>query len=124
MSSWKRNLLKDLNTNKFDYFKIADPWELPNYQIEPTNNNQTKKYHKSVTKIGPTEAAENHAKAVAYFKSTGEWFEGCHLHHKDPSWKYKDKDRYNKWDPNDLIILSRVEHIKLHNKLRKLKYNK
>lgn len=36
----------------------------------------------------------NHSKAVEYFKSTGEWFEGCNLHHIDPSWQYEDIERY------------------------------
>ena len=39
---------------------------------------------------------------------------GFVLHHKDPSWKYFDKDRYDKWDPNDLIPMENGEHIKWH----------
>ena len=120
MSSWKRNLLKDLDVNKYDYFRLADPWDLSGYRhSEPIEF--AKRYHRSSTKIGPKEATENHKKAIEHFKLMGEWFEGCVLHHKDPSWRHTDIDRYNKWDPNDLEVMERGEHSALHSKLKKQK---
>lgn len=56
----------------------------------------------------------NHANAVEYFKSTGEWFEGCVLHHVNPDWKKNDLERYNLWNPGDLQVMSKSDHMRLH----------
>lgn len=53
-------------------------------------------------------------KAQEHFKSTGEWFPGCIMHHKDTTLKYNDIDRYNEWRIEDLCIMSLSEHTKLH----------
>lgn len=60
----------------------------------------------------------NFKKAVNHFKHTGEWFEHCILHHKDPSWKDSDTERYIQWNPEDLIVMSKEEHCALHSHLR------
>lgn len=39
----------------------------------------------NLTKEQKTTSYINRAEAIKYFKSTGEWFEGCDLHHIDSS---------------------------------------
>ena len=36
------------------------------------------------------------------------------LHHKDPSWLYEDIERYIQWNPEDVEVMSRSEHNRLH----------
>lgn len=68
--------------------------------------------------------AENHERAWCYFKALGllpisarknEW---C-LHHKDPSLKTEDPERYNEWRVEDLVPMLRSEHTRLHQLGRK-----
>lgn len=44
---------------------------------------------------------------------------GYELHHKDPTLFYYDRERYYKWNIEDLVMLTNVEHGKLHGKLRR-----
>ena len=60
----------------------------------------------------------NYHRAIEYFKESGEWFEGCVMHHIDESLKHTNVERYNEWRPEDLMILSRAEHNSLHFKGR------
>lgn len=39
---------------------------------------------------------------------------GWCLHHKDPSWKTEDKERYKQWNIEDLIPMTNEEHVRLH----------
>jgi hypothetical protein len=41
------------------------------------------------------------------------------LHHKDPDLRHNDPQRYMGYYPEDLVILTRSEHTKLHRALRK-----
>lgn len=70
------------------------------------------------------EYKENHERAWCYFKALGllpisarknEW---C-LHHKDPSLKTEDPERYNEWRVEDLVPMLRSEHTRLHQLGRK-----
>lgn len=38
------------------------------------------------------------------------------LHHILPCWKYYNKERYDQWNPEDLVVMTRAEHISLHHK--------
>lgn len=67
---------------------------------------------------------ENHERAWCYFKALGllpitarknEW---C-LHHKDPSLKTEDPERYNEWRVEDLVPMLKSEHTRLHQLGRK-----
>lgn len=44
---------------------------------------------------------------------------GYVLHHKDPSWKTNEPERYAQWNVEDLIMLSNEEHTRLHQTGRK-----
>lgn len=62
---------------------------------------------------------KNKEKAVAYFESIGELPKDRKpreyvLHHVLPCWKQYNKERYNQWNPEDLVVMTRVEHNKLH----------
>ena len=70
------------------------------------------------------EYKENHERAWCYFKALGllpisarknEW---C-LHHKDPSLKTTDPQRYNEWRIEDLVPMLKSEHTRLHQLGRK-----
>ena len=37
------------------------------------------------------------------------------LHHKDPSWKHEDPERYKQWNVEDLVPMTESEHIAWHN---------
>ena len=39
---------------------------------------------------------------------------GYVLHHKDDTLRVKDPKRYARWIPEDLVMLTRAEHTKLH----------
>ena len=39
------------------------------------------------------------------------------LHHIDPSWRHDDIERYIQWNIEDLVVMTRAEHTKLHRKL-------
>lgn len=59
---------------------------------------------------------KNHKKACLYFwpEFNGVAKPGYVLHHKDSSLKYKDPKRYHEWRPDDLIPMTRSEHMKIH----------
>jgi hypothetical protein len=40
---------------------------------------------------------------------------GYVLHHIDPSWKKEDPERYIKWNLEDLELMTKSQHLKLHN---------
>lgn len=52
----------------------------------------------------------NREKAVKYFNLQ----KGYVLHHINPEWKHSDIDRYIQWNPEDLIVMTISEHVKLH----------
>lgn len=54
----------------------------------------------------------NQNKARQYFKISGDF--NLVLHHIDPSWKENDIERYIQWNPDDLVVMTRSEHAKLH----------
>ena len=39
---------------------------------------------------------------------------GYVLHHKDPSWRHNDIERYKQWNIEDLIVMKKSDHQKLH----------
>ena len=55
---------------------------------------------------------KNHDKAREYFGILGNL--EYDLHHKDPLLIKNDPDRYNEWNPEDLVVLTHSEHSKLH----------
>ena len=62
---------------------------------------------------------KNKYKAWGYFVSIGAIPKDAKkysyvLHHIDPSWKHNDIERYIQWNPEDLVIMTRAEHVKLH----------
>ena len=50
-------------------------------------------------------------------KEMGKPSHGYVLHHKDPSWRTEDPERYAEWRPDDLEMMTRGDHIALHNSL-------
>ena len=40
--------------------------------------------------------------------------DGLVLHHKDPTMRYTNPERYKQWNPEDLVVMTRAEHTKLH----------
>ena len=40
--------------------------------------------------------------------------DGLVLHHKDPTMRYNNPERYRQWNPEDLVVMTRAEHVKLH----------
>ena len=40
--------------------------------------------------------------------------DGLVLHHKDPTMRYNNPERYKQWNPEDLVVMTRAEHVKLH----------
>lgn len=56
---------------------------------------------------------QNHKLAAEHFNLQ----KGYVLHHKDPEWRTKDIDRYIQWNFDDLIVMSRSDHQRLHIKL-------
>ena len=58
----------------------------------------------------------NHKKAAEFFKLQKGWV----LHHIDPDWRYNDIERYILWDPFDLVMMTRADHQRLHQKGKKL----
>lgn len=61
----------------------------------------------------------NRDKARQHFIDNGVWqkFNDPVMHHKDPSWKTEDLDRYNQWNPTDLEVMERGAHNILHHRL-------
>ena len=57
----------------------------------------------------------NHRKAWKYFGLDNSEPYKYALHHKDQSLKYNDIDRYIEWRPEDLEVMTFIEHNKLHN---------
>ena len=55
---------------------------------------------------------ENHDKARKYFGIYGNL--EYDLHHKDVNLINTDPDRYNEWRPEDLMVLTHIEHSRLH----------
>ena len=56
---------------------------------------------------------QNHKLAAEHFNLQ----KGYVLHHKNPEWRTKDIDRYIQWKFDDLIVMSRSDHQRLHIKL-------
>ena len=54
----------------------------------------------------------NYAKAKKHFNVQ----KGECLHHIDPSWLYEDVDRYVQWNFEDLVKMTKSEHLRMHNK--------
>ena len=52
----------------------------------------------------------NYKKAVEYFNLQKGWV----LHHKDENLKYTDIDRYIEWRPDDLLPMTKHDHMHLH----------
>lgn len=58
------------------------------------------------------------------YKKAREYFclkpgDGLVLHHKDPTLKYTNPERYDEWRPEDLIVMTKAEHNRLHHKGKK-----
>ena len=55
-------------------------------------------------------------KAKQHFIDIGEWqkFEKPVMHHFLPCWKLYNIDRYNQWNVEDLIVMERSDHARLH----------
>lgn len=61
-----------------------------------------------------------------------QWFEynlhvsrhGNVLHHLDVTMKHTNIDRYIQWHPFDLVVISNIEHQKIHSKMTKWAKNK
>ena len=58
----------------------------------------------------------NHKKAAEFFKLQKGWV----LYHIDPSWRHNDIERYILWDPFDLVMMTKAEHLIIHNRGKKL----
>ena len=58
------------------------------------------------------------AKAWEHFYPEGHGYakEGYVLHHVDETMKNNDWERYKKWNPEDLVMITREEHSHLHHK--------
>lgn len=54
----------------------------------------------------------NKQKAREYFGIENDY--NMVLHHKDPTLKQNDPERYNQWNIEDLVVMTRSEHSKLH----------
>ena len=52
----------------------------------------------------------NHKKAAEFFKLQKGWV----LHHIDTDWRYNDIERYILWDPFDLVMMTKAEHVRIH----------
>ena len=50
-----------------------------------------------------------------YPEGNGKAKKGYVLHHKDVELKKKDIDRYNQWNVEDLVMIERTEHNRIHN---------
>lgn len=63
---------------------------------------------------------KNHRNACRYFwpELDGKNPKGIVLHHKDPSLKDNDPERYDEWRPEDLVPMKREEHARLHLTIR------
>ena len=57
------------------------------------------------------ESLRNHKKVTEQLKVPS----GYVLHHRDPAWKREDPARYVKWNLEDLELMTKSEHTKLHN---------
>lgn len=72
---------------------------------------------KQFTKEQETISSRNKAKARAWFRehglipSDGKRYA---LHHKDPSWRQNDIERYIQWNVEDLEVMSLKDHAKWH----------
>ena len=66
------------------------------------------------TKYMRMKSKTNHKKAVQHFKQLGEFEDGMVLHHIDFTMIYFDPDRYVEWVPEDLLPMTKSQHIKLH----------
>ena len=62
---------------------------------------------------------KNKIEAYKYFWPDlgGKCKKGWCLHHKDPSWKHLDIQRYNEWNVDDLIPMKVIDHIIYHSLL-------
>ena len=49
-----------------------------------------------------------------YPEGNGHCKPGYVLHHKDPELRHKDIDRYLEWRPEDLVMMTKSDHTKLH----------
>ena len=61
-------------------------------------------------------AIERRAKSAAwhYFGYKKRNHKGLVLHHVDPTLKYNDPQRYHEWLPEDLVVMDKGEHTRLH----------
>ena len=56
-----------------------------------------------------------------YPEGNGHCKPGYVLHHKDPELRHKDIDRYLEWRPEDLVMMTKSDHVKLHMSLNPIK---
>ena len=61
----------------------------------------------------------NREKARQYFIDIGVWqqFEHPNMHHKDTTLRHTNKQRYDEWRIEDLVVMECADHSKLHMKL-------
>ena len=59
---------------------------------------------------------KNHKKAREYFGIEGE--KNLVLHHIDWTLRHNNIERYIEWNPEDLVVMTKSEHRKLHNELQ------
>ena len=66
------------------------------------------------TKYTRMKSKANHQKAIQHFKQLGEFEDGMVLHHIDFTMIYFDPDRYVEWRIEDLLPMTKSQHVKLH----------
>lgn len=72
----------------------------------------------NMTKEQASISKHNRRLAWKYFypEGKGKAKKGHVLHHVNPDWKYTDIERYIKWNPEDLVMMTTQEHTILHHK--------
>lgn len=61
-------------------------------------------------------AEKNRQNAWKHFypEGDGKAKKGYHLHHKNETLRHENPDRYNEWNPEDLVMITSSEHGRLH----------
>ena len=61
-------------------------------------------------------AEKNRQEAWKHFwpEGNGKALKGYHLHHKDVTLRHENPERYNEWNPEDLVMITNTEHARMH----------
>ena len=80
---------------------------------------------KNLTKEQRSSSRKNNREAWKHFypEGNGKAKPGCLLHHKDPSWKTNDIERYLQWNIDDLMMLTVKEHNLIHKTHEIMRHN-